>query len=314
LAELARTDHVTAKTVRDRLVEHGVELRTPSQYQRAARPPEKRFAANTTQGEVPSYRPDLDPCVLFTGATNGNGYGQFRYNDRNGYAHRYAWERLHGPITDDLTIDHLCRVRNCVNVSHMELVDGVTNYLRGVAAKTLCLNKLHGWVDENIYVDEHGNKYCYPCKLEAGRRGWRKKARLINGLSDRRRRYDEEERDRVVQACVDGHLTVFEAAEQLGCKPKYMDKRVRNARRAQGLPDRFQPSTKPKSTPKRTDMDTHCPNGHRWDEDDNLYEWRGQKHCRICRRDKQRERRQERVKAAGLLTPVGDRTPYGGAA
>jgi len=80
---------------------------------------------------------------LHIGANNGNGYVQFQFNGKNGYAHRYAWERINGPIPAGLTIDHLCRVRRCVNVAHIELVDTLTNYQRAVDAWTLCNNGLH---------------------------------------------------------------------------------------------------------------------------------------------------------------------------
>ena len=55
--------------------------RSPEWYALEA---EKRFAKATREGLVPEARPDLGPCLLYTGATNSSGYGQFRYNQRFG--------------------------------------------------------------------------------------------------------------------------------------------------------------------------------------------------------------------------------------
>ena len=45
-------------------------------------------------------------------------------------AHRIAYAMLVGPIPEGLVIDHLCRVRNCVNPSHMEPVTHAENIKR----------------------------------------------------------------------------------------------------------------------------------------------------------------------------------------
>ncbi len=74
------------------------------------------------------------PCWIWIGGLNQDGYGCI---NRDGYtsAHRYSWFRRHGPIPAALEIDHLCRVRCCVNPDHMELVTRSENVLRGVHAR-----------------------------------------------------------------------------------------------------------------------------------------------------------------------------------
>ena len=52
-------------------------------------------------------------------------------------AHRVAYEAEHGPIPDDLVLDHLCRVRNCVRVDHLEPVTQAENNRRGRSASAL---------------------------------------------------------------------------------------------------------------------------------------------------------------------------------
>lgn len=69
-------------------------------------------------------------CWLWLAATNQNGYGTFSHESRPCKAHRFAYELLVGPIPEGLVLDHLCRVRNCVNPSHLEPVTQVENLRR----------------------------------------------------------------------------------------------------------------------------------------------------------------------------------------
>jgi len=51
------------------------------------------------------------------------------------YAHRLAYERAKGSIPAGLQIDHLCRVRECVNPDHLEAVSQRENIRRGKGTK-----------------------------------------------------------------------------------------------------------------------------------------------------------------------------------
>lgn len=75
---------------------------------------------------------DESGCILFTGKLNWGGYGKFWVEGRTIAAHRYAYELARGPIPDGLTIDHLCRVRHCVNAEHMEPVSIQENLSRAL--------------------------------------------------------------------------------------------------------------------------------------------------------------------------------------
>lgn len=84
-------------------------------------------------------------CWLWAAYVNPDGYGEFwPTTDRHVGAHRYSYELNVGPIPEGLHIDHLCRVRNCVNPAHLEPVTCRENLLRGDtfqaanAAKTHC--------------------------------------------------------------------------------------------------------------------------------------------------------------------------------
>jgi hypothetical protein len=63
---------------------------------------------------------------------NLNGY--YRVTLSGGarvYAHRRAYERVHGPIPEGLVLDHLCRNRWCCNPEHLQPVSNMENILRG---------------------------------------------------------------------------------------------------------------------------------------------------------------------------------------
>lgn len=80
-------------------------------------------------------------CWLWTAAVDGAGYGAFRRSGSGPLvgAHRWSWEAAHGPITDDLTVDHLCRTTLCVAPQHMELVRREENVRRvSGASETSC--------------------------------------------------------------------------------------------------------------------------------------------------------------------------------
>lgn len=79
-----------------------------------------------------------ESCWLWTGDLNRKGYStQIGFNKEYTTAHRIAYMLLVGPIPDGLVLDHLCRVRNCVNPDHLEPVTQEENTRRGVDARWL---------------------------------------------------------------------------------------------------------------------------------------------------------------------------------
>lgn len=113
-----------------------------------------------------------------------SGYGLISVRSRRLYAHRVSWEAFTGEkIPAGFQVDHLCRVRSCVNPEHLEPVTSRTNLLRGntvtarAAAATHCPQG-HPYDSENTYVAPNGNRQCRICRRER-RREWsaRKRAK-----------------------------------------------------------------------------------------------------------------------------------------
>lgn len=91
-----------------------------------------------------------ETCWLWTAAIV-KGYGRFFDEDlRPVGAHRWAYQTCVGPIPDGLTLDHLCRVRNCVNPDHLEPVTQRENMAR-IPLKTHCPHG-HAFTAANTYV------------------------------------------------------------------------------------------------------------------------------------------------------------------
>ncbi len=70
-------------------------------------------------------------CWIWTRSIFKNGYGQAT----GSLAHRIVYEAIKGPIPPGKCIDHLCRIRACVNPDHMESVTHAINNRRGNATK-----------------------------------------------------------------------------------------------------------------------------------------------------------------------------------
>jgi hypothetical protein len=69
-------------------------------------------------------------CWLWQGSVTTRGYGQCGYKKRVLKAHRLIYEILVGPIPKGLELDHLCRIKRCVNPDHLEPVTKRENLRR----------------------------------------------------------------------------------------------------------------------------------------------------------------------------------------
>lgn len=117
-------------------------------------------------------RPGEGGCLLWIAATSGNGYGSVWFRGRVQIAHRVAYVLTRGELPDGqtLVLDHLCRVRACINPDHLELVTFAENVRRGEqTTKTYCVNG-HERNEANTYVrkDKPG-KQCRVCGREQQR-------------------------------------------------------------------------------------------------------------------------------------------------
>jgi hypothetical protein len=115
--------------------------------------------------------PGPDACWPWRGTVHHvTGYGHFTVGRRTHMAHRLAYELFHEPIPAGMQLDHLCRVRSCVNPAHLEPVTARENNRRaplGIstinAAKTHCPQG-HPLSGDNLYMKPQGWRVCRTCK------------------------------------------------------------------------------------------------------------------------------------------------------
>jgi hypothetical protein len=117
-------------------------------------------------------------CWLWTGHTNIHGYGVSWTGSRTTLAHRVTYNFFVGPVPDGHDLDHLCRVRCCVNPAHLEPVTRRVNWLRSNGPQ-LCRERYekqthckhgHAKTPDNVFIINDGSGYkrrkCKTCILE----------------------------------------------------------------------------------------------------------------------------------------------------
>lgn len=118
-------------------------------------------------------------CLRWTGAHTPNGYGQMRVGGKVVSTHRVAHELAKGPILGGMEVDHLCRVRDCVNPDHLEAVTHRENLRRSMNPHfrfdvSECVEG-HPLSGANLYRHPDGRRGCRTCRA-ANQSDWKRTA------------------------------------------------------------------------------------------------------------------------------------------
>lgn len=152
-----------------------------------------------------------DGCWIWTG-TIRQGYGVASIprpagsgHKKQGAAHRIVWMLFTGQELGDLTIDHLCQQRPCVNPDHLEAVTLEENVRRGWSAESVarrnrnrdknCCPLGHPYDENNTYRDGRGGRKCRTCIRERQARRRAADPELMKEI--KRRSYHRNKGDRL---------------------------------------------------------------------------------------------------------------------
>lgn len=126
-------------------------------------------------------------CWLFTSFLL-NGYGRFSLGHcrdgsrRTVFAHKLIYESLFGTVPPGLQLDHLCRIRHCVNPAHLEPVTCRQNLLRGDSfsaqnARKIYCPRGHMLIGDNLLPSKlkQGKRTCKQCNNTLTRKNYHRK-------------------------------------------------------------------------------------------------------------------------------------------
>lgn len=155
---------------------------------------------------------DNEGCWIWSGPRYKAGYGRFYLGQEAVYAHRVMYMAFVGDIPKGLHTDHLCRVRECCNPAHLEVVTCRENIMRSPiapaalnASKTHC-KRGHPLFGVNLGVDVNGGRHCRTCSITSARQ----RQAAVNGTPVNESPIEvatpfAPRRRRGADACIKGH-------------------------------------------------------------------------------------------------------------
>lgn len=96
---------------------------------------------------------DSAGCLLWTGATNGSGYGVIGYNNKTYLTHRAAY----GPVPKGFHLHHTCRKRTCMELTHLVLVSEKEHNTESSHHLHYCLHDRFAGPNRSAVADQEKN-------------------------------------------------------------------------------------------------------------------------------------------------------------
>jgi hypothetical protein len=107
-----------------------------------------------------------ESCWLWSGGCFDHGYGRFKVEGKEWYAHRYMLQEICGvQLPAGHHVHHTCRVPGCVNPDHLEVVTPREHKHHHPSFKTRLTHCIRGHElnEENTLIRRNGTRNCRAC-------------------------------------------------------------------------------------------------------------------------------------------------------
>lgn len=107
-------------------------------------------------------------CTLWMGSKDSGGYGTMKFDGKSHRVHRLFYEYFtNSKIPSNMQIDHKCKNRDCVKISHLRIVTPKQNKINTshINGRIGHCKYGHPYESDNLYL-HNGKRHCRICRAK----------------------------------------------------------------------------------------------------------------------------------------------------